>query len=204
MSTVGVFNFRSSNSYPLLRTIQNLGHHASLLNHPSEIPSKDKLIIPGVGHIGALVRELDEGEYRSPILHHINSGKFILGICLGMQALTSGSEEDSVARTLDVFSSKVEALRPNTAKKVRVPHVGWNTLEYYSMNPLFEGIPQESDFYFTHSFAVLGVNDETIATTVHGDVFSSAINFGNVFGVQFHPEKSQKYGEKILSNFCDM
>lgn len=204
MISIGILNFQSSNSYPLFNTIQTLGFQASLIDSPSSIASQDKLIIPGVGHIGALVDELDEGMFRDPILKHIHSEKFILGICIGMQALSSGSEEDPDSHTLRVFSSKIDSLVPNSVERVRVPHVGWNSVEYLAFNPLFRDIPQESDFYFTHSFAVLGVNEETIAKTVHGEVFSSAICTGNVFGVQFHPEKSQKHGEKLLSNFCGL
>jgi glutamine amidotransferase len=87
---------------------------------------------------------------------------------------------------------------------VRVPHVGWNSVNYIPENQLFNDIPQDCDFYFTHSFAVKGVNEQTISTSFHGEVFTSALNATNVFGVQFHPEKSQKYGEKLLANFCEM
>lgn len=204
MNSIGILDFQSSNSYPLLNTIRNLGYEAHLIDSPSLVDSRDKLIIPGVGHIGSLVRELDSGGYRNPILQHVSSGKFVLGICLGMQALASSSEEDPKACTLGVFSSRVCSLVPDPEMNIRVPHVGWNSVEYYRRDPLFTGIPQKSDFYFTHSFGVGDFNNETIATTEHGNVFASAINFGNVFGVQFHPEKSQKYGEKLLSNFCKL
>lgn len=204
MNTIGILNFQSSNSKPLLNTLKALGYQASLISSPNSIINYDKLIIPGVGHIGALIHELENGGYKESILKHIHSGKFMLGICLGMHALTSGSDEDSHAKTLKVFSSEVSSMIPNPIMRVRVPHVGWNSVRYSEGHPLFKAIPQESDFYFVHSFAVTNVNNETFAVTEHGNIFSSAIGLGNVFGVQFHPEKSQKYGEKLLSNFCEL
>ena len=202
MIKVGILNFQSSNSKPLFHTVKALGHEASLIDSPDSIPGLDKLIIPGVGHIGAFTRELESGGYRDYILEHIQSEKFVLGICLGMHALTSGSEEDHSARTLEIFSSKVDPMVPNQVTRVRVPHVGWNSVRYSEGQKLFDSIPQDSDFYFTHSFAISKVNTHTIGTTEHGEVFSSAMTYRNVFGVQFHPEKSQKFGEKLLSNFC--
>jgi glutamine amidotransferase len=204
MTAVGILNFRSSNSLPLFNTISGLGFKATLINSPDLISSQDKLIIPGVGHVNSLMRELELGHYREPILEYAKTGKFVLGICLGMHALTSGSQEDPSTRTLELFSSKVVPLRPNAIMRIRVPHVGWNSVLYSDESLLFRNIPQESDFYFTHSFAVVEVNRETIGTTSHGDRFSSVINNRNIFGVQFHPEKSQKCGERILSNFCEL
>ena len=204
MIKVGVLNFQSSNSQPLLHTLRAIGHQATLIDSPNSIRQQDKLIIPGVGHIAAFTRELEGGGYRDSILEHILSEKLVLGICLGMHALTSGSDEDQSALTLKVFSSKVDSMVPNQIARVRVPHVGWNSVRYSEGQELFHAIPQESDFYFTHSFAISGVSSETIGTTEHGEIFSSALNHQNVFGVQFHPEKSQKLGEKLLSNFCRM
>lgn len=202
MIKVGILNFQSSNSQPVFHAIRALGYQASLIDSPSEICEQDKLIIPGVGHIGALTRELESGGYGDSILEYIQSEKFVLGICLGMHVLASGSQEDKNARTFKVFSSEVDPLVPARGIRVRVPHVGWNSVRYIENEALFDSIPQECDFYFTHSYAIANVNGETIGTTEHGNVFSSAVKVKNVFGVQFHPEKSQKYGEKLLSNFC--
>ena len=204
MSKVGILNFQSSNSQPLFHTLRAIGHQATLIDSPNSIPHQDKLIIPGVGHIAAFTRELEGGGYRDSILEHIYSEKLLLGICLGLHALTSCSEEDRSAQTLKIFSSRVDSMVPNQTERVRVPHVGWNSVRYSEGHELFDSIPQESDFYFTHSFAISSISSETIGTTQHGEIFSSALNHENVFGVQFHPEKSQKLGEKLLSNFCRM
>jgi len=199
---VGVLNFQSSNALPLFHTLRAIGHQATLIDSPISIRHQDKLIIPGVGHIKAFTRELDAGGYRESILEHILSEKFVLGICLGMHALTSGSQEDITAQTFSIFSSKVDFMASNLASQVRIPHVGWNSVRYKAGQELFDSIPQQSDFYFSHSFGISSLSNETIGTTKHGEIFSSAINHENVFGVQFHPEKSQKFGERLLSNFC--
>jgi imidazole glycerol-phosphate synthase subunit HisH len=204
VSKVGILNFQSSNSQPLFHTIKAIGHQATLIDSPNSIRGQDKLIIPGVGHIGAFTRELEYGGYRESILEHILSEKFVLGICLGMHALTSSSEEDHSVQTLKIFSSQVNSMIPDVVTRTRVPHVGWNSVTYPEGEDLFHSIPQESDFYFTHSFAVSSLNHETIAVTEHGKKFSAAIKHKNVYGVQFHPEKSQKYGTRLLSNFCGL
>ncbi len=167
-----------------------------ITNDPYEIDRAEKIVLPGVGNFGAVMERLEP--LRGVILDTINEGKPFLGICLGMQLLFEESEESPGSRGLGVFEGKVVRFRG-----VRTPHIGWNQVFPSKECPLFEGIKEGAYFYFVHSYYVNPRDEEVVAakTDYESMVFTSAVCKDNVFGVQFHPEKSSKNGLRLLKNF---
>ena len=168
---------------------------------PGDIANAEAILLPGVGHFAALMRGLDARGLREPIRAAIDRGVPFLGICLGLQALYSASEEASEVSGLGVFPGTVRAL-PAT---VKLPHVGWNRVEKMRDSCILSGVGADSFFYFAHSYAAVETDDApyTAATTRHGGSFVSALEKENVWAVQFHPEKSGAAGERVLRNFAE-
>jgi len=204
MSFVGVVDFKSNNSKSVLSVISSLGIEAKLITIPEMIMKADRLIIPGVGHIDSLVREVDEFGFRDAIFDFSKTGKFLLGICLGQHLLGTRSEESSTSKTLGILDFEVNKLPSNFADGLRVPHVGWNSVSLVNEYPLFYSIPSSSDFYFSHSYAITSDTASTMGSTNHSVKFTSVAGKDNVLSVQFHPEKSQKVGRQLLTNFCGL
>jgi glutamine amidotransferase len=165
---------------------------------PSDLDDVEGVIVPGVGNFQQ-TSALD-GEWRDAIIGVVERGRPLLGICLGLQWLFEGSSEAPGCPGLALMSGQCERLRPEWPCKV--PHVGWNELEFPRASRLFEGIRNQSQVYFTHSYAA-PVTDEATAVTTHVVPFASAVERGHVFGVQFHPEKSGDVGLRVLKNFLD-
>lgn len=172
-----------------------LGIQAEISCDLDKIKSAEKLLLPGVGTAQAAMKILQDRHLIETIQ---NATQPVLGICLGMQLMTAFSAEGNVP-TLNLMQGQTELL-PN--KGLPLPHMGWNKVRYQADHPLFKGIEQESHFYFVHSYAVQP-NDTTIATSDYGVPFSAAIQRGNFYGVQFHPERSGKAGAKLLKNFVE-
>ena len=204
MSFVGIVDFKSNNSKSVLSVISSLGIEAKLITTPEMITGVDRLIIPGVGHIDALVKEVEELGFRNAIIDFAKTGKFLLGICLGQHLLGSRSEESFNSKTLDILEFEVNRLPSNSVDGLRVPHVGWNSVCLENDYPLFDSIPSSSDFYFSHSYGITSDTDITMGSTSHSVKFTSVAGKDNVMSVQFHPEKSQKVGRQLLKNFCGM
>jgi glutamine amidotransferase len=195
-----VLNLVNSNAPALAGTINLLGHSVVLVNSYTQLSGISHLIIPGNGSIAGVISEIDfDDSLRPALIDYISSGRHLLGICLGMQLLGINSEESVDSKCLGTFSLSIEAMARNSGN-LRVPHVGWNQVFHTSSSPIFENIPSGSDFYFSHSFAVVD-QSFSIASTEYGITFSSSINIGNVYGVQFHPERSQFVGGLLLNNF---
>lgn len=172
----------------------------TLVESHTQLFEVSHLIIPGNGSIGGVVSEIESQEELGPaLMDFINSGRFLLGICLGMQLLGANSEESIDSKCLGYFNIRIEPMKLYSGN-VRVPHVGWNQVFHDSTSPIFKNISSGSDFYFSHSYAIVD-KSFSIASTKYGLEFSSAINHGNVYGVQFHPERSQFVGRQLLSNF---
>lgn len=200
---IGIVDSGINNLLSLQCSLAYLGADVRLCKEVDEFAECDRLILPGVGAFGALVRALNNSGMTAA-LHQsvIVEKKPILGICLGMQVMASSSSEHGHNAGLGWFDASVVALNPS--QQFRVPHMGWNSVTTKKPHPIFAGIPEESDFYFVHSFHVqcreLG---DVVGTTNHGDSFVSMIARDNIFATQFHPEKSQAAGLALLSNFVD-
>ena len=177
------------------RAVEELGHRALVTAMPADVSEATRIILPGVGAFGEAVRRIDALGFRIPLLEAARRGVPILGICLGMQLLFERSEECPGARGLGLFSGDVVRFSGN----VKVPHIGWNDVVPVRGSSLFpEGI--SGVFYFVHSFYV-AESSATLARTTYGVGFSSVVGRDSVFGVQFHPEKSQADGMRLLGNF---
>ncbi len=177
------------------RAIQELGHPAMVITLPAQITEAERIILPGVGAFGEAMKRIDALDFRIPLLEAAGAGLPILGICLGMQLLFDRSEESPNSRGLGLLAGDVVRF-PVGGK---VPHIGWNDVTPLKRSPLFpDGKP--GIFYFAHSFYVAS-SPATLARTSYGVEFSSVVGRDEVYGVQFHPEKSQADGMKLLDNF---
>ncbi len=195
---IGIIDYGAGNLMSVQKAFEYLGARAAVIRRPHEVTAADKLVLPGVGHFVATVA-LRENQMRDAILDAIASGKSFLGICLGMQWLFDGSEEAPDISGAGLFPGRCRAL----PKSVKSPHVGWNTIEVRRESRLLRGLESTSFLYFTHSFAA-PVSNGTAAVAHYGSAFAAAVERGNVFGVQFHPEKSAHPGLTILRNFCEL
>ncbi len=188
-------DYGAGNLTSVLKALHFVGAEVRVISSVDGIAGAGGLIIPGVGHFAATTSL--GPEWRSAVMHAINEGMPTLGICLGMQWLFEGSAEAPGAPGLGLMRGQCFRIEGH----VKVPHVGWNTLETAARpSRLLDGLDSGVSAYFTHSYAAPCV-DATAAITTHAVPFSSAVERGRVFGVQFHPEKSGKTGLKMLSNF---
>ena len=199
----GIINLVNSNAPAVNSVFENLGYSSKLTCSPKEISTLSHLIIPGVGSFAAVVDETEAiPDLIEAVLDFAKSGKPILGICLGMQLLGIGSEESIEKQGLGLFDYKVVGMT-HLKGLLPVPHVGWNQVDIKKASPLFEGIPPGTDFYFSHSFQISESRFE-LSQTVYGHSFVSSVRKENIYGVQFHPERSQAYGHKLLENFLGL
>ncbi|MDP2941443.1 MAG: imidazole glycerol phosphate synthase subunit HisH, partial [Candidatus Omnitrophota bacterium] len=196
-------DYGMGNIHSVQKALQNCGAEAIVTNQPEKIASCAKAVLPGVGAFDDAMRELEKQDLIPAIRQHLKENKPFLGICLGMQLLFEQSAEAKEARGLAVFKGAVKKFPEQ--KQLKVPHMGWNTLSKVTSEcPLLRGIPDESFVYFCHSYYPEPEDKNIIASvTDYGFNFASMVCKDNIFGVQFHPEKSQTIGLQILRNFVE-
>jgi imidazole glycerol phosphate synthase glutamine amidotransferase subunit len=192
-----LIDYGAGNVTSVARALRRLGAQVSCTNRPAEITAAKCLILPGVGHCGALISSLDANSLRQPLLDAIACGIPFLGICLGLQALYENSEEAPALAGLGLLDGRVTHLPQN----VKLPHMGWNQLGSLYASRLLDGITPDAYFYFAHSYAAPAAGPESVAVCNHGREFTAVLEHKSVFGVQFHPEKSGAPGAKLLENF---
>jgi len=186
----------SGNLHSVSRAIAKVGGDAEVTGDPAAVTGADALVIPGVGHFGACVRAINGLGLGAAVRAFVASGRPVFGVCVGMQVLFERSDEDPEPG-LGVIPGDVRAL-PATEK---VPHMGWNTVDWTAPHAYTAGIPSGTRFYFVHSFAPDVIEGTTVGVTEHGRRFSAVVAGGNVFAAQFHPEKSSEAGLQIYENF---
>jgi glutamine amidotransferase len=192
---IGLVDYGAGNLTSVIKALEACGADVRLARAPSQTGDVQAIVIPGVGHFERT--SLLQEAWRHAIRSRIASGVPVLGICLGMQWLFAGSDEAPDVRGLGIFPERCAKLGGD----VKVPHVGWNTLDRTGQSSRLLGeIPAGAFAYFAHSYAVPGAAD-AIATTTHGRPFASVVERNRVFGTQFHPEKSGATGLKVLGNF---
>lgn len=201
---VAVVDYGMCNLDSVRRALEEAGGRPFVTGDPGELDAADRIVLPGVGAFADAVRNLrDRGLDDALRKQVLDDGVPFLGVCLGMQLLATAGHEGGRTDGLGWVAGEVVRLEPTGAGE-RVPHVGWNEVHTSGASPLFEGIPDRTDFYFVHSFH-LRCDDggDVLATTPYCGSFTSAVARGHVFGVQFHPEKSQRHGIRLLRNFLN-
>jgi glutamine amidotransferase len=210
MNTIAVLDYGMGNLRSVCKALEHVAPKARvrLTSEADDLVRADRVVFPGQGAIGACVTALDSGGLRAA-LYQVMQTKPFLGICLGLQALYEFSEEGGGTRGLGVLSGQVprfpsERMRdPGTGRALKIPHMGWNRVRQVSAHRLWQGIPQDERFYFVHSYyADSTVREQVAGVTEYGIRFTSAAAHDNIFAVQFHPEKSQHAGLKLLENFA--
>jgi glutamine amidotransferase len=195
---IAIVDYGAGNLNSVKKAFGHLGVEVSVTGAAETIASADKIVLPGVGHFSAL-QVLDRTGLRKTLLQGTSAGKAFLGVCLGMQWLFEGSEEYDELAGAAIFSGRCQQF-PSSVKS---PHVGWNSLTVQGGSKLLRGISPDSFVYYTHSYHA-PVLAETTAVSEYGLPFAGAVERGNIFGVQFHPEKSGDVGLSILKNFCEL
>lgn len=200
MSKIVIIDYGMGNLRNVQRGFERVGCEAKVTRNKKEIQRASAIVLPGVGAFRDCMTNLEKYGLVDLLLRSIEKGKPYLGICLGLQILFSESEEFGSHKGLGVIKGKVVKFKPDPEHKV--PHMGWNTIEIEREGPLLHGIVSGDFFYFVHSYYVIPEETQWISTlTTYGEPFVSSIWKENIFATQFHPEKSQQKGLKILENF---
>lgn len=201
---ITIIDYDMGNLRSVQKGFEKVGATASFARHPEEIVAAQKLILPGVGAFRDAIAALKERQLIQPILEYVKTGKPLMGICLGQQLLFDRSYEDGDYEGLGLIAGEVVKFEP-VDKSLKVPHMGWNSLTFRKESPITRGLPEGAFVYFVHSYYVkpkdAGV---TVATASYDVDFAAIVQKDNVMATQFHPEKSQNIGLKILQNFAEL
>lgn len=202
MMKIAIIDYGMGNLHSAAKALEKVGAQVKVTSDPELVRQADKVILPGVGAFGDCMKNLNERGL-APVIHEvIAAGKPFLGICVGLQMLFEGSEEDPGVAGLGIFKGMVRKI---AAPGLKIPHMGWNNLEYRTSSSLFQGLPPAAYVYFVHSFHAVPTDESCItAVTDYGGQVTAAVGRGLVQAVQFHPEKSSAVGLKILANFKEM
>ena len=202
MMKIAIIDYGMGNLHSAAKALEKVGAQVVVTRDPAEVLRADKVILPGVGAFGDCMKNLNERGL-APVIHEvIAAGKPFLGICVGLQMLFEGSEEDPGVAGLGIFKGMVRKI---AAPGLKIPHMGWNNLEYRTSSSLFQGLPPAAYVYFVHSYHAVPTDESCItAVTDYGGQVTAAVGRGLVQAVQFHPEKSSAVGLKILANFKEM
>ncbi len=195
-----VVDYGLGNIKSVSRAVEKAGAQVIVSSNCAEIEKADGIILPGVGAFARAMENIKNRHLMEPLRNYLHSTKPYFGICLGMQILFSRSCEHGVTEGLGVIGGSVERFKEG----VKIPHMGWNQVVYTGNKDMFKGIENNSFFYFDHSYYAIPDKEENISgTTDYGISFTSAVQLGNIWGVQFHPEKSSNLGLKVLKNFIE-
>ena len=196
---IALIDYKAGNLTSVRKALAAIGADVFTPQAPEDLARASGIIVPGVGHFAA-TRALD-GRWIEAIVASLGEGRPLLGICLGMQWLFEGSDEAPDLPGLGLLGGRCYRLSATaTRERLKIPHVGWNNLAFCGQGSIVDGVPDQSQVYFTHSY-VAPVTGDTVAATAHGETFASVVQRGQVAGVQFHPEKSGEVGLQILRNF---
>jgi glutamine amidotransferase len=196
---IAIFDYGAGNLRSVQNTLDEIGATYELVRDAAGLERASKIVLPGVGHFGQMLRALDEMDVRNSIIARIRAGIPFLGICLGLQGLFDSSEEAPEQRGLGIFPGVVRRFDFSA----RVPHMGWNQLDPVRPARLLKGLPEHPYVYFAHSYYV-PVVEQTAATCTYTLPYTAVLEADNVFGVQCHPEKSGPLGLAIVRNFVEL
>ena len=225
---IAIIDYGMGNLRSVEKAFEKVGFGTVVTDKPEIIENADKVVLPGVGAFKDAIDGLQERDLIEPIRNHIKQNKLFLGICLGLHLLFTRSYEDGVHEGLNIVPGEVvrfnadrlnidntggqrgasgalRELSVASSQKLKIPHMGWNTIREKKEVPILKGLPADPYMYFVHSYFVVPDRDEVVAAeTEYGVPFVSMISIDNIFAMQFHPEKSQQYGLMILKNFGEL
>jgi imidazole glycerol-phosphate synthase subunit HisH len=193
---ITIVDYQAGNLASVQKAFAHLGYETQITEDPTVVKAAHKLVLPGVGNFAAVQRLSDTG-LTDAIAERVNVGVPFLGICVGMQWLYEGSTEAPGVAGLGAIKGTVARFECD----LKVPHVGWNTIQPIATSRILKGVPQAGFVYYTHSYRC-PISEGVVAQTTYGEDFAAVIERDNVYGVQFHPEKSSTVGLQILKNFC--
>ena len=200
---IGIIDYGAGNIKSVEKALEYLGQQVMLTGDPEKLLKADKVILPGVGSFGAAMQRLRDGHLEEAIREIVRKGTPLMGICLGLQLFFAQSEESPGVKGLDLLPGKI--LRIPDAEGLKIPHMGWNSLHFPKETRLFAGLPENTYTYFVHSYYLQADDPDVVAAvTDYGIELQVAVEYGNFFGCQFHPEKSSKDGLAILKNFLNV
>lgn len=200
---IAILDYGMGNLKSVSKAFERVGADYQITRDPQDVARADKLVVPGVGAFGDCMRNLGDLGLIEPIREFIRSGRYYLGLCLGMQILMDESEEGSGVAGLGLIPGKV--LKFPADLGLKVPHMGWNSLKIKKKTKLFRDLSQDCYVYFVHSYYVAPDSPQVVAaTTDYGLTFASSLESKNILATQFHPEKSQQVGLQIIRNFCEL
>ena len=201
---IGIIDYGVGNLFSLRSSFAAIGAEAFVSGDPYELAKADRLILPGVGAFGDAARKLRESGLDAFVKEQAAAGKPLMGICLGMQLLFEEGHEYGIHKGLGLIPGKVVAMKNVIPQELKIPHMGWNALDFQKESPLFSHIKNRDCVYFVHSYYATDCDEAVIATADYGAPLTAAVQLGNVFGCQFHPEKSGTVGLNILRAFAEM
>jgi len=204
---IAIIDYGMGNLRSVQKGFEAVGAEAIVTSDSKKILSARSVVLPGVGAFKACMDNLEKFDLIDTVKKSVQSGKPFLGICLGLQLLFSQAEEFGSVSGLDILKGKVVGFKdaPNSVDLLKIPHMGWNNVEVKPSHPLFDSVPNQSYFYFVHSYYVVPEDKATVATTTnYGVDFVSGIHYENIHAFQFHPEKSQQLGLTVLKNFSQL
>lgn len=198
---IHIVDYGMGNLRSVQKAFERLGVEATIADSPTKLAQAEAMVLPGVGAFRDAIAALRQHDLVGPIEEHIAADRPFLGICLGLQLLFDVSFEDGEFEGLGIIPGQV--IRFTSQPGLRIPHMGWNQVQFTQEHPVFEGVMPGSHFYFVHSYHVVPEDDAVVAArTDHGGMFVSAVARGNLVATQFHPEKSQNNGRQLFENFA--
>lgn len=210
---IGIIDYGMGNLRSVQKALEHVGADAQILRTADEVAGVDKLVLPGVGAFADGMTHLQQAGWDQAIRTFVDAGKPMLGICLGMQLLLDSSDEGASAggspvQGLGIVPGQVVRFQEDQGPdqpRLKVPHMGWNQIHWQNDPPLWRGLSRGENVYFVHSYYCKPADASIVAaTTEYGKPFCAALHSGNIWAVQFHPEKSQRVGLKILENFASL
>ena len=199
---ISIIDYGAGNLQSVEKALRHIGCDCQVTADPGRLLASDAAVLPGVGSFGDAMDQLRSRGLEEPIHRFVESGKPFLGICLGLQILFEESQESPGVKGLGLLKGKI--LRLPKESGMKIPHIGWNSLEVKNREGLFAGLPEEPYVYFVHSYYLRAEEDVVTATAEYGATIHAAVRKGNLMACQFHPEKSGKTGLAILENFAAM
>ncbi len=200
---IGIINYGVGNIKSIYNAFKYLGISIDIIEDPRDLKNFDKIILPGVGSFKYCMETIKRKNFDIEIKNYVNNKKFLLGICVGMQLLCKSSSEDGLNDGFNFFDDCVEKFNIDEVNYKEIPHIGFNSVLQNKDSKLFKDFDYNPDFYFIHSYRVKSKKKNHLYSYFnYGEKFVSAIEKGNIFGVQFHPEKSQLNGIKLFYNFA--